>query len=62
MDQDYIIEELTSSLEDLGQLSHWPSHYYEENDQLSLQDVLTNIEEQLKKASKTIKVIRKVLK
>jgi hypothetical protein len=59
MDKDYIVEELTSGLEELGQLSHWPSHYYEENDLTSLQDILCNIEEEVKKVSKTLKLLKK---
>lgn len=61
MDNEYLIEELSSTLEEIGQLSHWPSHYHEENDQLSLQDTLNNIEDNLRKALKTTKMVRKSL-
>jgi hypothetical protein len=62
MNREYLIENITTNLEELGQDAHWINHYQEENDQLQLIELACQLEDKIKNLAKSLKALRKSFK
>lgn len=58
MDREFLLQEVSLSLEELGFLGNYFSHYLENNDSLEINGITDQIYEELSKLRKTIKLLR----